>query len=937
VKKVLLILFVVFSFFRAYSQEWFSADKYINSADYTIISKAVYGSSTYILATYTGNITLGSNAISLNGTVNSILLKVGRDGKVKWYITSAPNTSPSTKSVSFKALSVDNNGTPYIIGWFNADASLKLNNSATDIYPLYYQNHTAGFIASFNSETGILNSSVKYFSSSTSSSDLVYPNNCLITGSNLIITGVYKGVSTSFNGEAILNTNGKYYSFVLNLNKSDFTTSDFFYYPFNSSYSNSDWINKIYLSSDNGYYLIGDIAYISPTFSINGNNVTVPYSTSGKYEFFILKTDKNLINQWVIYSSVPSGSGSKRIYSAVTGSDNNLALIGENFAPSFNVMYTDGTTTQNLGTLTNTSNSGTYDVTLLKIDKDGNLLNSKSYGTASNEYGRDIVAVNNKYAITGNFTNKLYSQTDTLTNPTSNQNGFIGLLDNNFNWLASRQINKTAGVADIARLTYNNLDMNYMIGTMYGSSATTSATATFNIKGATPYPTTLTTPVGTAKQMLIANSCPIIGIFETSTSNQSVRYINPSDKNVSLSLDVEGDVPGGYSYKWTKNGSAYATTSTITGLTEGSYIVTVSYRADTCSKQRIFSVKNSIKETSVTPTNPVGCSTASGKIVAVAQDVAGYGGNMYFSVDSVNWQTAAISSGSATYTFTGLKQGQYQLYYKNSKGDILKGSLISLIASGSSITGATTALTSASCGNWGITVSATVSGSHTLTYSKDGSTFQTSNVFTGLTQGSTYTITVKSDDGCYYVCTARTVPISGLSISSSIACYSSADNSGKIKIVVTGYWGQVSYSLFDSNSNPYPDNYSNVNNTGTFSNIAAGTYTVNVADQSGCIVTSPVLTLNSATPLSLSAYQVNNLCGIPGKLQLTGSNGNTPYTYSLTGTSYSQTQTDQWFENLVSGTYAATVTDPAGCSASSVINIQNVGCTPYPATYMTKN
>src|SRR5436853_6206877 len=66
---------------------------------------------------------------------------------------------------------------------------------------------------------------------------------------------------------------------------------------------------------------------------------------------------------------------------------------------------------------------------------------------------------------------------------------------------------------------------------------------------------------------------------------------------------------------------------------------------------------------------------------------------------------------------------------------------------GSSLTASALATNpSCSSGTGSITVTAS-GGTGTLSYSKDGTNFQTSNVFSGLAGGS-YTITVKDANGC---------------------------------------------------------------------------------------------------------------------------------------------------------------------------------------------
>src|SRR5436853_6459810 len=86
---------------------------------------------------------------------------------------------------------------------------------------------------------------------------------------------------------------------------------------------------------------------------------------------------------------------------------------------------------------------------------------------------------------------------------------------------------------------------------------------------------------------------------------------------------------------------------------------------------------------------------------------------------------------------------------------------------GSSLTASALATNpSCSSGTGSITVTAS-GGTGTLSYSKDGTNFQSSNVFSGLAAGS-YTITVKDANGCTTT-TAATVTVPPAVTTSSTA------------------------------------------------------------------------------------------------------------------------------------------------------------------------
>ena len=126
-------------------------------------------------------------------------------------------------------------------------------------------------------------------------------------------------------------------------------------------------------------------------------------------------------------------------------------------------------------------------------------------------------------------------------------------------------------------------------------------------------------------------------------------------------------------------------------------------------------------------------------------------------------------------------------------------------------------------------------------------------------------------------------------------------NNGAININATGGKAPLSYSI-DNGANYFPSN--------TFTNLAAGNYTVYVKDASACInstsasVTEPNL-LQMSTVLTKTIDCINN-----ATVTVTATGGTAPYTYSKDGITFVQGNV---FDNLVAGTYTTYVKDAKGC------------------------
>ena len=151
---------------------------------------------------------------------------------------------------------------------------------------------------------------------------------------------------------------------------------------------------------------------------------------------------------------------------------------------------------------------------------------------------------------------------------------------------------------------------------------------------------------------------------------------------------------------------------------------------------------------------------------------------------------------------------------------------------------------------------------------------------------------------------------------SNVTC---TDDQGTIVAVATGGWGDYQYELTGAATVAFSDN-------GTFSDLSAGTYTVNVIDAEGCIA-SETLTLNVPLPIDATfTASTNNLACFGDQTasitvsSVTGGQGEN-YTYTLNTiapvASTSGPQTSNIFENLGAGTYSVVINDAYGCSRTS--------------------
>ncbi|NNL79838.1 MAG: T9SS type B sorting domain-containing protein, partial [Flavobacteriaceae bacterium] len=193
----------------------------------------------------------------------------------------------------------------------------------------------------------------------------------------------------------------------------------------------------------------------------------------------------------------------------------------------------------------------------------------------------------------------------------------------------------------------------------------------------------------------------------------------------------------------------------------------------------------------------------------------------------------------------------------------------------------------------------------------------------GMTAGSfTVVITQTESPFCSSVSTVIIgSPSDTLTLTATETSNVTCDNSqGTITAVASGGWGNYEYELIGAATVPYSSN-------GTFTDLSAGDYTVNVRDSEGC-VDSVNITLTEPTPIDATFTANTNLLACYGDqnatITITNVTGgqSTDYIYTLNmispSASSSGPQTSNVFGNLGAGTYTVTISDGSECFLTSV-------------------
>lgn len=240
----------------------------------------------------------------------------------------------------------------------------------------------------------------------------------------------------------------------------------------------------------------------------------------------------------------------------------------------------------------------------------------------------------------------------------------------------------------------------------------------------------------------------------------------------------------------------------------------------------------------------------------------------------------------------------------------------------------TTVETDVSCngGNDGTITVTTTSATGPFMYQLDSGTTQSSNVFTGLTQG-TYTVTVIDASSCTYVSAPITIdePII-LSATDSLSAITNCDI--ETIITVLGQDGTPTTAgeyFYEFNGNGFSTtNTYTVNDNGTVQTI-----TYIVRDANGCEVTGSVMVdpLDPPTDLDFTSTPITCLVST-SDVTVTATGGTTALSFEIlspaSATGNTSGASNGIFTGLTTGDYTFQVTDANGCTYEELYTIEDV-------------
>ncbi len=336
------------------------------------------------------------------------------------------------------------------------------------------------------------------------------------------------------------------------------------------------------------------------------------------------------------------------------------------------------------------------------------------------------------------------------------------------------------------------------------------------------------------------------------------------------------------------DGINFQSTGNFIGLTAGLYTVQVKDSLG-CSSSISLYLANSNGPTFSTLKADAFCGTSNGSItITGANGIAPY--------------SYSLNNGSFTSSnfFSGLAASIYLVTIKDSTG--CTNQAYTTINNQGTATLSKVKL-NATCGsnNGSITINATA-GVAPYTFSNNGSTYQTNNVFNGLLPGN-YTFYVKDSNNCITTTTDTILNATGPTLSNTVQSTSCTGTSGSITLIATGGTAPFQYSI---------NGGSTYQSSALFSGLSAGTYQLIISDFNGCKTFSTAIVYQTLPQVTDTT--TNASCTLhDGSITAVGTGGTPPYQYAINGATF---QTSNIFPGLGTGTYTLTIKDSAGCSSS---------------------
>jgi len=372
--------------------------------------------------------------------------------------------------------------------------------------------------------------------------------------------------------------------------------------------------------------------------------------------------------------------------------------------------------------------------------------------------------------------------------------------------------------------------------------------------------------------------------------------------------------------------SSRQASDTFDGLLAGFYSITVTDNFGCSFETAILQIIDPTEVSAqLVRVSPLTCTTQAELELSATGGTAPYS----YSVDGINFFPMNETNGADTHLFTNIGAGTYSYFVQDAFNcssivsneiteDVIEPLTLTVDASAAVIncTSDNTAIIYADAdgglGNYqfelytdpALSLASRIAGP------------QTAGEFTNLSQGDYY-VNVTSDDcaaAAIHVPITEPAPLTYVDAIVNVSC--TGEENGSISVTLSGGSGGYQYAI-----SPNLDQFDVEN---TFTDLAAGNYTVIAQDQNGCFEVLEY-TITEPNPIAVNTVSVlPEVCegSEDGSFELTVSGGTAPYFTSLNSSNDVDFVQDQLiFDNLASGTYVVFVRDAQDCEETIVVEI----------------